>query len=513
MSAALKGASPIDHSRAWGGRDWLALAVVSLGAGLVRVVDLGRPAGLVFDEIFYARNACRFVIGTAQCGVDQLVSGAHPPLGNWLIGIGIRLFGFDEFGWRIASAVAGTLTVALLYVLVRRMLTGRVMPGAATIGALAAAALLATDFLHLVQSRVAMLDSFVTLFVVAAVLFAVLDGSRQRDAAGNDARAAVWLRRLTLGRPWRLATGLTLGAATAVKWSGAYVALGLLVLLVVWEVAAAARNADAASDVSAGEPPSWRSGIWSAVRRELLPTLVLLGLVPLVVYLVSYTGRVQGELLALPWREGSVWRGILDHQLAMLRFHVGLGGDHPYQSPAWSWLLLKRPVAYSFAVDGGLYREVLAIGNPLTWWTGAVALVGLAIGWARSGRGLARPEPVLLAAAVATFLPWLILSGSRSQVFIWYLLPTIPFLCGALGLLAAAAWGSGRGRVGMALAGVAVAVSFAFFLPVLTAQPMTPADWRTRIWLADCARPGAPIFELPDDESSEGPPPIGWCWI
>ena len=462
----------------------------------------------MFDEIFYGRNACRFVVDTAQCGIDDLVSGAHPPLGNWLVGIGIRLFGFDEFGWRIGSALAGTLTVALLYVLVRRLLASHATSAAATAGAVAAAALLAVDPLHLVQSRVAMLDSFVTLFVVAVVLCAVRDGSRQRDDEGNDARVRGWLRRLTLGRPWRLATGLSLGAAAAVKWSGAYVALGIVVLLVVWEVVAAGRLA-----AEGGRTTGWRAGLGAAVRRELLPSLVLLGLVPLIVYVASYTGRVDGDLLAVPWREGSFWRGVADHQVAMLRFHIGLGGDHPYQSPAWSWLLLKRPVAYSFAIDSGLYREVLAIGNPLAWWAGAVALLAVVIGWARNGAGAFRPEPILLAGALATYLPWLILSGSRSQVFIWYLLPSIPFLYGALGLVAARSWGSLRGRVAVGVAGVAVLAAFAFFFPILTAQPMTPDEWRGRIWFTDCDRPGAPTLELPEDEISDGPPPAGWCWI
>lgn len=471
----------------------MALAVVTLGAAAVRLVGLTTPAGLVFDEIFYARNACRFVINTAQCGIDDLVSGAHPPLGNWLIGIGIRLFGYDEFGWRIASAVAGTLTVALLYLLVRRLLAGHVPAPTATLGATAAAALLAADFLHLVQSRVAMLDSFVTLFVVAAVLCAMLDGGRRRGSRGEDLDARGWLRRLSLGRPWRLAAGLALGAAIAVKWSGAYVAVGVLVLLVAWEVAAS----HGADEGRSGES----SAIGRAVRRELLPSLVLLGIVPVMVYVASYTGRVDG------------FREILEHQLAMLRFHIGLVGHHPYESAPWSWLLLKRPVAYSFADGAGGYREVLAIGNPLTWWPGAVALTAVAVRWVRSGAGLARPEFVLVAAALSTYLPWLVLSGSRSQVFIWYLLPTIPFLFGALGLVAALAWRSLAGRIGVGVAATAVAASFVFFYPILTAAPLAPDDWRSRIWFADCSRPGAPTLTLPDDEINQGPPPSGWCWI
>ena len=490
---------------AWTRRDWVAMAVLALGAAIVRVAGLATPAGFVFDEIFYARYACRFVVDTAQCGIDDLVSGPAPPLGNWLIGTGIRLFGYDEFGWRIASAVAGTLGVVLLYVLVRRLLSGHVSSAAATVGAGAAAALLATDFLDLVQSRVAMLDSFVTLFVIATVLCFVLDGDRRRGPGGEDLGAPRWLRLVSLGRPWRLAAGIALGSGTAVKWSGAYVAIGMILLLVAWEVAA---SRGGGKDGFGGMQAFGR-----AFQREAVPSILLLGLVPLVVYVASYTGRVDGELLALPWREGSVWRGILEHQLAMFRFHTGLVGDHPYESAQWSWLLLKRPVAYSFATAAGSYREILAIGNPLTWWPGAVALVVVGVRWIRSGRSLARPEVVLLAAALSTYLPWLVLSGSRTQLFIWYLLPTIPFLYAALGLLAARAWSSLTGRVAIGLAGVAVAASFAFFFPVLTAGSLTPEGWRARIWFTDCGRPGAPTLTLPDDEISKGPPPSGWCWI
>jgi dolichyl-phosphate-mannose-protein mannosyltransferase len=469
----------------------------------VRFPGLGSPSGFVFDEIFYARTACRFVIGTAQCGIADLVSGAHPPLGNWLIGIGIRLFGYDEFGWRIAAAAAGILGVALLYVLVRRLLAGNVPEAGATVGATVASGLLAVDFLDVVQSRVAMLDVFVTLFVIATVLFAVIDGGRSRGQRGEDAAAPTWLRRVTLGRPWRMAAGIALGAATATKWSGAYVALGVVVLVVACEMAAGGAEASASRRVRLG----------TALLRELLPSLVLLGLVPLIVYLASYIGRVDGQLFALPWREGSVWRGILEHQLAMLRFHTGLAGDHPYESAPWSWLLLKRPVAYYFQADSGAYREILAIGNPLTWWSGGLALVGLAVRWVRAGASAAGPEAVLLVAALATYLPWLVLSGSRTQVFIWYLLPTLPFLFGALGLLAAWAWRWLAGRVAIGVAALAVAVSCAFFLPVLTAAPLTPADWRSRIWFTDCERPAAPTLKLPDDQINQGPPPGGWCWI
>lgn len=475
--------------------------MIVIGAAVLRLASLGRPIELVFDEIFYARDACWYVVGTQDvCGISELASRTHPPLGKWLIGSGIAAFGYNPFGWRIAVAVAGILSVALLHLLAWRLIRGIVGGRAATIGAAAASGLLATDFLHLVHSRVAMLDSLIALFVIGAVTFVVLD--RDRSRARID---APWWWWLTLGRPWRLLAGICLGAATATKWSGAYVAPAVIGLVVAWEIAEQwRRNPDT----------GWWRAFRTAVRHEALPTLVLLGLVPIFVYVASYTGRMPGAIVAPPWEVGSVWRGIWDHQQAMLDFHTTLGGDHPYQSPSWSWPLLRRPVAYWFGIDeGGAYREILALGNPVFWWPALAALAALCVTWWRSHWALHRPEPVILAAAAATYLPWIFLSGDRSQTFLWYFLPTVPFLALALGVIAALAWGSLAGRVAIAAYGLLILASFAFYVPLLTALPLDPDAWRARILFTDCERADAGAPFLPDDSTSQGVPPDSWCWI
>ena len=71
--------------------------------------------------------------------------------------------------WRSSSCWSGSCCA-----------TRRPLPG--PFGAFAAAGLLAGDFLHVVQSRIGMLDVFVTIFVIAAVLFAVLDRDRPTAA-------------------------------------------------------------------------------------------------------------------------------------------------------------------------------------------------------------------------------------------------------------------------------------------------------------------------------------------
>jgi dolichyl-phosphate-mannose-protein mannosyltransferase len=484
----------------WTRLDTVALAVVTLAAAALRFVSLGRPVELVFDEIFYARDACWYVAGTeAVCGITDLTSRAHPPLGKWLIGSGIAAFGYDPFGWRVAVAVAGTLTVALVFLLAWRLLRGHAAGAALTVGAAAAAGLLAIDLLHLVHSRVAMLDALIVLFVVGAVVAIVLDRDRPTEAADPP----LWWR-LTLGRPWRLVAGICLGAATAIKWSGAYVAPAVIGLVVVWAVLDQRRVRPDAG---------WRAWLSGAVRREALPTVVLLLIVPVLVYVASYTGRMSGAVLALPWDPGSVWNGIWQHQRAMLDFHTQLGGDHPYQSAPWSWPLIQRPVAYWFSDEGGTYREVLALGSPVAWWPALLALVAMVVTWARAGWGWWRPEPVILGAAASTYLPWLVLSGDRSQTFLWYLLPTLPFLYLAVAALAAWAWERVAGRVAVAVAGALVLAAFAWWLPLATALPLDPDGWRARMLFTDCERPAGAETELPDDTTSEGAPPPGWCWI
>ena len=486
----------------WTRWDTVALIVITLGAAALRFVSLGRPVELVFDEIFYARDACWYVIGTeAVCGITDLTSRSHPPLGKWLIGAGIAVFGYDPFGWRVSVAAAGTASVALVYVLGWRLLRPIAIGAAATVGAASAAALFATDLLAIAQSRVGMLDALIVLFVIGAVLAVVLD----RDRSDRDPGASrPWWWSLTLGRPWLLLAGACLGAATAVKWSGAYVAPAVIGLVVIWAVVQQRR---------ANPDDGWRAWTARAIRREAVPTVVLLGLVPLLVYIASYTGRMPGAIVALPWDPGSVWNGIWQHQRAMLDFHTELGGDHPYQSPPWAWPLLQRPVAYWFGDEGGTYREIMALGNPVVWWPGLVALFGLLVTWVRSGWSWHRPEPVILGAAGATYLPWLILSGDRSQTFLWYFLPTVPFLCLGLGVFAAWAWERVSGRVAAGVFGVLVVASVIFWLPVVTALPLDADGWRLRMLFRNCERSDGPAQFLPDDSTSQGTPPDGWCWI
>jgi dolichyl-phosphate-mannose--protein O-mannosyl transferase len=503
------------------GRDpgsWLVAGIVTAIAAIMRIVDLGRPGRIIFDETYYAPHGYSlFRYGVewklAEDGANP-VDGApvfdagpayvvHPPLGKWLIGLGEWVFGYSPFGWRIAAAVAGTLSVLIIARIGRRLL------GSTVLGA-AAALLVALDGMHLVMSRTALLDIFLLLFVVAAFGALLLD---------RDARRRRWLRALEGGldptRPgraglppfdwrtgvpwWRFAAFALLGCAAAVKWSALFFVPVFLVLVMVWEVGARR---------SAGVRRPW----WDTFGSETLSVVGSLMIMP-VVYLLSWSGWLATDhgfyrnWLADTGQDQPPVIGALHNLLhyhdEALGFHNRLDEPHQYESSPWQWLLLARPVAFHFSGDGdcGAARcasEVLLLGTPLLWWSFLPAV--LAALWF----GVARRDwrvPAILLMAAAGIVPWLLLDifGGDRVMFYFYALPSQPFLVLAVVYVLGAIMGptGHRGRdllgfdrrtAGVVIAAVfvvLVGLNFVYFYPIFTAQDIPHETWQARLWLGN----------------------------
>ncbi len=487
----------------WSPVDFGAALVVVLIGAVIRLVHVAVPGGRIFDERYYAKDACLYAeVPASLCGSATEITTVHPPLGKWLLAGGIRVFGYNALGWRMAAVVAGVATIALLYLLARELL-------GSTIGATFAAGLLAIDPLHFVQSRVAMLDIFVSLFGVAAFYCLLLDRRRllrpQPDAGPPlfdrpwrmVAGAAADARLSLLRRPWRAAAGVAAGAATASKWSGALIAVALIGLTLVWEVAA--RPADR-------KPGPARR----ALAEEGASMSVWLIATPIVVYALAYAGVLDGSWRVAPWSEGSWIRAFVERQVYMADFHTGLDKMHSYGSPAWSWVLIRRPVSYFFThAANGDYREIIAIGNPVVWWSSLMALLYTGVRWIRH-RALGEPEGLILAGFLVTYGPWLVIASGRSAVFLFYLLPTVPFMCLGLAYVVTRLTRSVMGRTAIIVFGTASILTFAFYYPLLAAKPLPFKQWDRRIWVFDnCDRPASDA----GSDAAEDAPPQGWCWI
>lgn len=500
----------------WSKGQLIALIAITLIAAMIRMVHLSDPHEYVFDEVYYAKDGCYFANHDAKlCGISEESTYVHPPLGKAIISVGIAAFGFDSFGWRIMSLIAGSLSVALLFLVARKLMRS-------LLAACAASLLMAFDFLHFVQSRVAMLDIFMMLFSLLAFFFALLDREdiqRRADLVDGERK------RGSLARPWRAAAGIAAGAAIACKWSGVFMLIGVIVLTFVWEWNARRETAD--------ESPFWR-----AVSQESLSIILWLVLLPAIVYIASYIGRPElgGDILTAPWTQGSWWRNLWERQQYMWTTHKNLAQMHSYESPSWSWLLLKRPVSYFFCAGdqckpptgANNYQEIMATGSPFVWWTSVVALVFIGVTWLRS-RDWRRPEGAILAGFVFTYGLWLIPQvSSRPAIFVFYLLPAIPFMCLALGYVATRLGNSWEARTAVALYAVVALGLFAFYYPLLAKTSLPQPEWKKRIWVFDnCDKPPGKTVQVTSTETKNGKEkvttsastedyagaPTGWCWI
>ncbi len=468
-------------------RSWLATAGVVTIAAILRLIRLDRPRGQLFDEVYYALDARHLLQHGVEWDDSARTGGfvAHPPLGKWLIAAGEQLFGYREFGWRVPAAVAGILSVLIVTRLARRLFRSTVLGCAAGL-------LMALDGLQLVLSRVALLDIFLLLFVLAAFACLVLD---------RDQRRRRWLRALRAGldpegggRPpfavpwWRLAAAVLCGCAMAVKWSALWYVLGFAVLVCVWE--AGARR-------SAGVPRPWQ-----ATRREESGWIVLCAALVVGVYLACWTGWFASDdgfdrhWLASQGRAEppvlGALRNLWEYERQVLRFHENLDTSHPYQSWPWQWLLLGRPVPFEWScaspcAPDSTASEVLLLGTPVLWWSFPPALGGLA--WF----GISRRDwraPAIGLGVVAGIVPWFPFELSDRTMYYFYVAPAEPFLILAvvyvLGALIRGPDGTDPATALFAgLYVLAVAVNFAYFYPIYTGEPITYAQWLARMWLGN----------------------------
>ncbi|MDP8955336.1 MAG: phospholipid carrier-dependent glycosyltransferase, partial [Actinomycetota bacterium] len=339
------------------------LAVTALAAGL-RFYDLSSPPTYVFDEVYYAKDACYDAGFTfRECKLKapgEQTFTVHPPLGRWIIAGGIATYGNDPFGWRVAAAIAGTLSVLLLAILGLKVFGSAAWAGVAGL-------LLATESLHFVQSRISMVDIFVTTFVVGGFLCLVFDREwierrmpppESSDQEGELLQLPADRPPSPIFRPWRLAAGLAFGMAAASKWSGIPPLVGAIVLSLAWERSRRRR-------VRLERP------LFEAVRDESFGIFWFLVMVPIAVYMASYANWF--------WANGFDLGGWWDIQQGMASFSLDLRAKHPYASRAWTWLVMQRPVAYYYRCVAGrgdscLPTEILAIGNPVIFWGSVVAL-------------------------------------------------------------------------------------------------------------------------------------------
>jgi dolichyl-phosphate-mannose-protein mannosyltransferase len=504
--------TPMPTDRVWG---WIGPLIVTAFAAFLRFNRLSAPNAIIFDETYYAKDAWSIL----QHGVEwnwatffpnantQIIAGhtnfvfhcsgtacaeyvVQPPLGKLLMAVGEWLYGLNSLGWRVAPALLGTLAILLMCRVARRITRSTLL------GCLAGL-LLSLDGLEFVLSRTGILDIFLMFFVLASFGALVID----RDVSRARLAEAVVLESSdeagpSLGiRKWRVAAGVLIGLACASKQYGFWYILAYAGLCIAW-------------DVGARRTVGLRAYVRGALVRDGKWLPITLGVIPLVTYVVTWSGwfatstgydRNYAQLNGVNIPIIGPLYSLFAYHKEMFSFGVALDARHPYESQPWDWFVITRPVAFFWqsytnaagtqlakpGTTGPWVSEVLAIGNPAIWWLSIPAIV-FCLAWWLTRRDWRAGAAVLgVAAGWVSWLPFV----SRTK-FYYYALEFEPFviicivLC--LGLILGSAtaiwWRRALGAAVVGLYLLTVIILFWYFYPILSAKVIPYSEWLSHMW-------------------------------
>ena len=329
--------------------------------------------------------------------------------------------------------------VALVARIVRRISRSTLVGGIAGL-------LLIADGVSFVAARTALLDGFLTFFVVAAFGALIVDRDQVRErmhVALLDGRIAEtpWGPRLGV-RWWRFGAGVLLGLACATKWSGLYFIVFFGAMSLAFDVAARRqyRVPRPWLGAAAARPGADR------VRDGADPVRGVPGVVRAVVRLRDGGRPLRGgpaRSASGGWfsrRTRSARCGTTPTR--SIKFHSGLtnaaGNHHPWESKPWTWPMSLRPVLYAIDqqnVPGcgaqSCVKAVMLVGTPAMWWIAVPVLVWAL--WRAVRHAATGGTPSVLVGYCAGLLPWF--ADIDRQMYFFYAAPMAPFLVMAIALI------------------------------------------------------------------------------
>jgi len=464
--------------------------IVGAIAAFLRLFNLGYPHALVFDETYYVKDAWSLshlgYEGIWKTGSDaQFLAGnvntftqagsfiVHPPLGKWLISLGMLVFGpQNSWAWRIVPALFGIGLVVLLMFTAKRLLGSH---SAATLAGL----LLAIDGHAIVLSRTALLDGFLAFFVLLAFYFLIRDREDARvkytlmalrqhggeRVSGHDqirfGGGVIW------ARPFLVAMAIALALATSIKWSGAYFALFFGAYVVISELLLRRRY-------------KLRDWFLDGLLSQTLANLVLMVPVYLGVYVANWLGWILTNRGYARGSKDTWWASLWQYHVDIYGFHVNLHTPHSYASNPLTWLFLGRPTSMfyvgtptgadcpAFNGPNGCASAITALGNPFIWWGALAAMLYLLLHYLRRGN---RTEGLILLGVGAGYLPWLLYM--QRTIFQFYAIAFLPFSILALVYVLRSLWYRRPNANTLARA-------IYFSEPSDTGREITPAEVTTR---------------------------------
>ena len=399
-----------------------AALLVSAASFILFIWGITRPTALYFDETHYVPAARALIARSGPVNIE------HPLFAKTLIAAGILVFGDNGLGWRISSAAFGAIAVGSMFWIALMMFRN-------TKAAVFSALLLAFNQTLFIQSRIAMLETPMTAFLL-------LGGGCLLKARKN----------LYTALRWELGGALFLGLAMGCKWLAAPYAVLFL------GAAGWAKSRDCRHDIG-------------TIIDEIIPKVFMLGAVVALIYLATFWPAFFYT------RDAMTLGHLFPFQSEMLQTQSASMASHPYQSSWWQWPLMIRPIWYLFSKTEDNYQAILLVGNPVIYWGGLLILL-ISI----SERLKNRSTEYRFTALIYFFSVLIcILIPKKIGFFYYYNLSAV-----ALVLMITAFFTSFDQR-GVRALGWYTALSglmFAYFYPIISALSL-PADdtWTQWVWM------------------------------
>ncbi len=337
-----------------------------------------------FDEIYHARTAYEHIMYIPH------YETTHPPLGKLIIGLGIRLFGMNPFGWRFMGTLAGILMLPLMYLFAKKIFKSSFL-------ALTAMLLLAFDFMHFSQTRIATIDSYPVLFIMLAYYFMYLFYADCETLS---------LKKLCL---YLCLSGVSFGLAIASKWIGFYAGMGLCLLFFV--------------------------ALYRRIKAKNAKEFIICAFcilffiaIPFIIYYISY--------IPIHIADGaeSYWTNFVNYQKHMFLYHSDLEATHPFSSQWYTWPFVLRPIWYygnAMLSESGFVSSIVGMGNPIIWWASFAAILSLLVYilYKRLQKRSCHSSLFIASGYLSQLVPWMIISR---VVFIYHYFASLPFAILAL---------------------------------------------------------------------------------
>ena len=379
-----------------------------------------------FDEIYHPRTAYEMLHHQEMReNKAQIYETTHPQLGKVIMEIGIAIFGMTPFGWRFMGVVVGILMLPLMYAF------GKVLFGGKKRWALLSMLFMALDGMHLVQTRLATIDSYSVFFIIIMYLLMYL-----------------FVRNAQIGTKWWKSClplalgGIAFGLGAASKWTCIYAGAGLAIIFFYTCIRRLIDAAVCRRLVAQGNTdPAVAQAATGTTRRVIAYVGIAFAFFVVIaagIYFASYYQvlRIEYDSLGailrdLPAALKRVWSGADYSQKSMLGYHSGENSHHAYSSQWFLWPIMFRPIWYFGGTGvGGTVKNIAGFGNPIIWFSALAAAIYGAVRWVRgfvhdtlgeAEKGLG----FLLLAAFTQLAPWLAVSRST---FIYHYFPTLTFL-------------------------------------------------------------------------------------